>query len=339
MIRPVTLHRMKVSHRSILLASGVLLFAGCGKKTVSTASGPEPLAVVGGEQILPEDLLSEISWRRSNGQFVPAPEELLQQMVDRLAAVQRAKRAGLDKDPDTRRKMEIQLVASLRERELEEKIRGIQITDAEVEAAYQEDIQRHTKKALHRFSIIFIGADSKASESRRQEALETIRSARARTLETPAPGGRGPSASGFGSLSAEFSEDQASRHRGGDIGWIEEGAGNTRFPANLLEAGFKLENGGISEPIETDAGFYLIRKTDHRPCGVTPLAEVAGNIRGNLLKKRRAAAEEAFVQETRDPANPRINAGALSAMKLPGHVPAGQAQPAPFPDVTTAPAP
>ena len=58
MIRPVTLHRMKVSHRSILLASGVLLFAGCGKKTVSTASGPEPLAVVGGEQILPEDLLS-----------------------------------------------------------------------------------------------------------------------------------------------------------------------------------------------------------------------------------------------------------------------------------------
>lgn len=329
----------------LLLLSAIAtaaLLGACGKKSVAADPGPEPLAVVGGEKILPADLIAEISWRRKNDQFVPAPDKLLDEMVDRLATVQRAKKDGLDKDPDTKRRIETQLIASLRESKLDEQIRKIEISDADVEAAYKNNLDRYTRKAIDRFAILFVDADSKSSDQRRKEARGRLETARARAIENPAPGGRGPSASGFGILAVEFSEDQASRHRGGDIGWIEEGAANTRFPASVIAAGAKLEAGGISDIIGTDRGLYLIRKTDSRPGGVTPLTEISGELRQTLLRDRRNALEKSFIDETRAAANPHIDRAALSALELPSPArpparPPDPADPADFPGVTSAP--
>ncbi len=320
----------------LAIVATALFLAACGKKEAPVASGPTPVAIVGGEAILPEHLLQEIEWRQSNGHFIPPPDQLLQEMIDRLATVQRARREGLESDIETKRRIESNLIARLRETTLESQIREISITDQEIETAYQARINEFTTQALDRFSILFQAAPPKASEARRAEAKQRLETALKLATENPLSGGRGPAASGFGVLAVEYSDDQASRHRGGDIGWIETGRGQGRIPDSILSAGALLEVGAISPVLTADDGFYLIRKTESRPAATKPLSEVAEELRNTLLRDRRNAIEQSFVSSTRSAAAPKINADALKAVKFPPlRKPSATDEPPALPGVST----
>ncbi len=57
-------------------------------------------------------------WRKANHRAVPAADVLLNEMVQRLAMVERARAAGLEKDTDTRLPHREHADLRLREREL-----------------------------------------------------------------------------------------------------------------------------------------------------------------------------------------------------------------------------
>lgn len=59
----------------------------------------------------------------------------------------------------------------------------------------------------------------------------------------------------FEDVAAEVSEDPGSAEEGGDLGWIERG---DMVPA-FEEAAFALDEGALSEPVESEFGWHLIR--------------------------------------------------------------------------------
>lgn len=313
--------------RVLALSAAGCLFSQCEKPAPAAAAKGTTLATVAGQAITDQDLLAEAAWRRSNHQAVPAAPELLKEMAERLALVEKAKQSGIADDPETKRRIQTVIIASLREKQLAPELEKITVTDEEVAKAYEAKRAEFDRPGLDRFAILFQAADAKASDARKAEAKQGLEAALALADANPAAGGRGPAAGGFGQVAAQHSDDQVSRYKGGDIGWIETSAKETRLPANVIEAGRALEKGKRSGVIEAADGFYAILKTDARPGGARPLEEVADNLRQELLRERRHAAEQAFLADALRVSKTEVDAAAAAEVALPATPPPAAAEP------------
>jgi parvulin-like peptidyl-prolyl isomerase len=65
----------------------------------------------------------------------------------------------------------------------------------------------------------------------------------------------------LGELAAAGSEDEATKTRGGDLGFFSE----SRMPRDFFSAVVKMRVGEISQPIRTRLGFHIIQLTDFKP--------------------------------------------------------------------------
>jgi hypothetical protein len=291
---------------------GSLFLASCAKQET-----PAYLAKVGDRAITAADLQNEIDRQKKTRRSVPDREEVLREMVRYEAQLLQARKAGLADDPQIRREIGLLLIGKLRERELSPRLESVQVTTNEVQAEYEQNIAKYTQPAKARVALLYLQVNPKASDARRAETMQRLQEARRRALEPTAPTKRGPSvAPGFGTLAINFSDDQASRYRGGDIGWLEAGKFESRWPRPVLEAVFALKKQGMTDVIEADGGFYLGMKTDERDTSVTPLAKVEATIRHSLLLKKRREMEEAFSEDAVRLAEARIDQKALASFKL-----------------------
>lgn len=275
------------------------------------------LATVAGEPITEADLLEEVEWRRSRREAVPAAADLLDEVIRRRALLAKARSEGLEDEPATRRRMESLLIARLRERDLAQVVAAASIEENELREAYEARSEELARKGQDRFAILFLEVSERSSDARRQETRTRLEEGIAKSDASPAPGGRGPAAMGFGAVATEYSDDQIGRYRGGDIGWVEEGAGSPRVPDEVLDAGRPLTKGQRSDIIPTEVGFYVIMKTDSRPGGMPALEELSPQLHRDLLVEKRRAIEERFMAEVLDAADVSINSAAVDQIELP----------------------
>jgi peptidyl-prolyl cis-trans isomerase D len=81
----------------------------------------------------------------------------------------------------------------------------------------------------------------------------------------------------FEALAAEHSADTGSREQGGDLGWIQRGQMVEAFEKAL----FALDAGTVSEPVETEFGYHLIRVDEIKGEEVRDLSDEG--VRAELL--------------------------------------------------------
>jgi len=297
----------------------VFLLAGCDGRPPEAArpDGTPALARVGEAIIRVEDLHREAERRNRGRRGLPEKEALVREMAENLALAQHARALGLDRDPAIAHEIQTLLVRRLLERELAPRLEAVDPTAAEVEAEYQRTLARYTQPAKDRLAILFLEVPANASAERRAEVRARLEEARRRASGTGATAAGDVPAPGFGPMSAEYSDDQASRHRGGDVGWLESGNFAYRWPRPLLEAGFALPKGGVSEVLETDKGLYLVMKTDTRPAEVRPLSEVEGALRQSLRAEQRRRIDAAYRREVSERVGLQVDAAAVAAVTLP----------------------
>lgn len=98
----------------------------------------------------------------------------------------------------------------------------------------------------------------------------------------------------FAELAKKHSDDKRSAVQGGEMPWFSMG----RMVPSFAEPAFNLENpGDITPPIETQFGFHIIKKIDHRP--VPSFDEEKEKIE-NLIKKdpaRNNSSQKVFVEK------------------------------------------
>lgn len=298
----------------------VLVMGGCGGDAPTEASKPSvpPLARVGDRVLDEAGFESELQRWRAARRPVTSAEQVVREWVERESLLKRANEVGLAEDPAVRRDLDQLLVQRLLERELQPGLDTLEVSLEEVRAEYDRDLAPYTQPARVRLAILFQESPRRSGEASRDEARTRLELARKRVQEDPPQGGRGPAAGGFGAIAAEVSDDQASRYRGGDLGWLEPGRFDYRWPRVVLETGYALEVGGISDILETESGFFLVRKTDERASTVTPLDQVEAQLRQKLLVRRRQERDAAYRQDAIQKAGAWMDVDVLAQRTLPG---------------------
>lgn len=151
------------------------------------------------------------------------------------------------------------------------------VDKAEVEAAYNDRKAEFVKPEKRRASHILVRLEQNADEATRAAARSKIEAAKARI-----DGGED-----FAVVAKDVSEDSTA-DKGGDLGFFPRGAMVPEFD----DAVYALVRGEVSDIIETQFGFHIIKLNEIEKEQVTPLADVYDKLADTIRLER--AREEAF---------------------------------------------
>ncbi len=302
---------MAVCGRWLGVVAGLGLLAGCNKP------GEPVLGRVGAREFHAADLKAEAEFRLKHRRPVPEKEALLRELMQQEALLQRARQTGVADDFAVRRELDNLLVSKLWDREVAARAAAVTVTDDELKSEYQRNLARYTLPAQARLAMVQISGGKVMSDVKRAELRARAEEARRKAVAQPVIEPRGAAVGGFGPLAAEYSEDVASRFRGGDLGWLDPNSTAYHWPAAVLRAGFALPRGQVSEIIEAGGSFYLVMKTDERKSTVTPFAQVERGLKQAVLQRKRQELETAFREDSLRQAGPFVDSKVLAAVELP----------------------
>jgi parvulin-like peptidyl-prolyl isomerase len=106
----------------------------------------------------------------------------------------------------------------------------------------------------------------------------------------------------FAALAVEFSEDSATRGNGGDTGLFHRGQMAPKFEA----AAFALQQGEISDPVETGYGVHILKLEERVDARLMPLDEVREMLREHVRDEKMEAAVRTKIDELRAAADVEI---------------------------------
>lgn len=166
-------------------------------------------------------------------------------------------------------------------KEFEDKV---EVTEAEIRSYYEANKETEFKegeqvKARH----ILIKIPSSASEEERKRLREKAE----RILKEIKSG------ADFAEMAKKHSEDEATKDKGGDLGWLGRG----RMVEEFEEAAFSLEPGQVSDIVETPYGYHIIKVEGKRPERTKPLEEVRDEIKRKLAKETAAQLAKSLADE------------------------------------------
>jgi len=146
------------------------------------------------------------------------------------------------------------------------------VTNEEIETYYNDNRAQFTTPEQVRAShILFKTGEGKDEAAQRKLAEEVLAKVNA--------GGD------FAALAKEYSED-TSAAQGGDLNFFNR----ETMVKEFSDAAFALQPGQVSDIVQSQFGFHIIKVTERRPGGLQPLAEVRAQIE-NQLKMQKAQAE------------------------------------------------
>jgi parvulin-like peptidyl-prolyl isomerase len=149
----------------------------------------------------------------------------------------------------------------------------LELTEAECRGFYDSHPENFFVPERLRVSHLFLAAPPETAP----EMVDAKRTA-IEALSVRLVGGED-----FAAITAENSEDEATKLRGGDLGYFSA----TRMPPDFVEAALKLHPGEISRPIRTRLGFHILKLADIQPARQKTFDEARNDIVIELANERR----------------------------------------------------
>lgn len=274
----------------LFLATLGALCWGCGKKEVGEE---KVLARIGDEVITLNDFEEEMNRMpphvRRRMARVEEKKKQLDRLIDSKLLLQEAERQGIADDPTI-----ISQVENYRSRLVAQKLLGS--VKKEVAPVTDEDIQEHydTNRALYQTRKQIKASHILLKDE--AEAQKVLKRAKA-------PGAN------FAALAKEYSQDRATKDRGGDLGYFSPG----RMVRQFEEVAFALEKpGDISDIVKTPFGYHIIKLEDKKAAEPKTLAQVKGEIRRKLTSERQNEAQQAYMEEIKSRSRVEVNEELLS---------------------------
>lgn len=262
-------------------------------------AAPEPdgwLARVADDYVSEAEFIDEMRRRGGDrpGQYQTLEQRraLLDDLVFRRALVRAARAEGIDARPEVRRSLDQLLANQYLQETLRQQQASIRVTEQDVLRHYQAQADDYTVPGRRRVAMVRIEVPAASDEAVWSNAMARAAEALAKAREQ---NGRVPH---FGVVAQEYSQDQASRYRGGVIGWIAEGQdGRYAFDPVVLEAARRLSEGEYSGPLRGSDAVYLVRVVEVQEARPRSLEELSAGIHQRLLRERMEASEAEFRQQ------------------------------------------
>jgi parvulin-like peptidyl-prolyl isomerase len=155
-------------------------------------------------------------------------------------------------------------------------------SDADIQSAYDHNQAALAVPRAFRLSQIYVavapGADAATVDKARQRATDLSHQVHGKSGD-------------FAAIAQANSDDKTHAAQGGDMGFVAE-------PMLMLEirkVADTMKPGDVAGPIQTTAGFHIIKLTDMRAAGTAPLAAVKERIRTELRQQREQQNEQAYM--------------------------------------------
>jgi peptidyl-prolyl cis-trans isomerase D len=170
--------------------------------------------------------------------------------------------------------------------DLEAVRKGITVNEQELRDYYEQNIARMTGKEERRASHILIAAGKTASPEDKAKAKAKAQELLAEVRKKP---------DGFAEVAKKHSQDPGSAPQGGDLDFFARGAMTKPFE----DAAFALKaKGDISDVVESEFGYHIIRLTDMKVPKQRSFDEMRAELENELKKqqaqKKYAEAAEVF---------------------------------------------
>jgi peptidyl-prolyl cis-trans isomerase D len=147
----------------------------------------------------------------------------------------------------------------------------IQVSPEDIQKSYEDNQQQYSTPEQVRASHILLKTEGKDEAAVKKQAEELLAKAR---------GG-----ADFAQLAKQYSEDDASKVKGGDLDYFGKGQMVPEFD----KAAFSMTPGQISDLVKTQYGFHIIKLVDKKAATTKPLAEVRAQIEDQLKWDRAQA--------------------------------------------------
>lgn len=228
---------MRVSHLALALA---LIGALPAVLPAPATAEDKVVATINGKPITDADLAVADSEIGSDMGSMPADQKrmsLVEFLIDNQLFAEAAEESKLDQGPDFESRLAYLKRRALRELYFDKVIKGA-VSDADARKLYDEQVQKLKPEEEAQASHILVATEAEAKDLR--EKLKN--------------GGD------FAALAKEHSKDPGSKDTGGDLGFFTRGQMVPQFE----EAVFSMNKGDVSDPVQTQFGWHLIKLVDKR---------------------------------------------------------------------------
>jgi peptidyl-prolyl cis-trans isomerase D len=168
--------------------------------------------------------------------------------------------------------------------DLETVKKSVSLSEQDLKSYYDQNAANLSGKEERRASHILINAAKSAPAADRQQAKERAQSLLEQVRKAPDT---------FAELARKNSQDPGSAEKGGDLDFFARGAMVKPFE----DAAFALKKGEISEVVESDFGFHIIKLTDIKAPKIKSFEELRASIESDL-RSQQAQRKFAEVAET-----------------------------------------
>jgi peptidyl-prolyl cis-trans isomerase C len=271
--------------KALLLCLAPLALASCGEPpappspgaaTTAPAVQSEGLARIAGQPVTEADFDAYLRLKRIPAQDPNKRERALDDYLERESMARAILAQGLLDEADTAAELAEFRRQMLLSRYFEQYLER-QVSDQSVGNYYAANRERYSAHQA-RVAHILIRTNAKMSQAEREALLTKAQEVYSRAMAKE----------DFAALAGEYSEDLRSAKRGGEIGWVAEGAVDPAFSAAV----FALHEGDLSQPVATPFGFHVIKLLEGPQVQVQPFEKVKGDIRYELREQSRQAETE-----------------------------------------------
>ena len=149
----------------------------------------------------------------------------------------------------------------------------ITLNEADLKTYYQQNQERLSAKEERRASHILINALQSASPADRQKAKSLADQLLQEVRKAP---------QNFAEVAKKYSQDPGSAPKGGDLDFFARGAMVKPFD----EAAFALAKGDVSDVVESDFGYHIIKLTDIKSPKLPSFEEMRPKIEAEVRKQQ-----------------------------------------------------
>lgn len=158
------------------------------------------------------------------------------------------------------------------------------VSDEAVRNYYAAHAKDYEERKVH-VAHLLLRADRNTPETERQAKLTTAQEAYSKLR----------AGADFAEIATSYSDDAVSAKKGGDLGWLKEGAIDQAFTERV----FAMKEGEISEPFETSFGFHVVKLLENPTTVKRPFEAVQGDIRYQLRNQAKEAELERLLSQTK----------------------------------------
>lgn len=237
--------------------------------------------------------------------------EILDELIGEVLIEQKTEETelALENDPEFQRHLREELSKKVL-RLLYDDVVGAraEVTEEHIREYYEENKEQYKLHESIRASHILIRPDIDSAEAKNPRKLKRAKQKaqkKAASILAELKSG-----ADFVELAKIHSQDDASKNRGGDLGVFTRG----RMVPEFEEVAFSLPVGQLSDPVETEFGYHLIKVVEHTPEKYKELdLEVKNRIRRQLRTTRERDYGQAYVDSVRDAAHYLFNEEVLAS--------------------------